>query len=293
MGFQSTWPWMLLALSRFFLTALARECVFTDPEDTFFYENEDAYYAFDGCSTIVAETINISPIYDRLYLPDVINITGIINVSHWTERFGYPSMPAIEMPNLEYLGALRVRNVTALQNITMPKLKEVTGNIDINASYERLLLDFWSLKRAPAIRVVGRLDELNFDSLQMVDNDLIITNCGACDTDWEGTDALLQREDGLVLSFRSLVSVGCIKISGYLRTIGVANLVSAGPPTNPGDSKLSTDSGARFYLTQVMGLFSLNLTKLESVDKQLYIWGKMGGYVARFTICYVLLTMCC
>ncbi|KAI9368309.1 hypothetical protein BJX61DRAFT_230047 [Aspergillus egyptiacus] len=179
------------------------------------------------------------------------------------------------MPNLEYLGGLDIKDATGLQNVTMPRLKEVTGRVSIEMK-RGWRLDFRSLERAPAIRVVGRLEEIHLDSLQTVNNDLVVNNCGACG-DWDGTNAVMKYKDALVLSLGSLVSVGYIEIAGYLRAIGISNLISAGPPQDPDDGSLSMDSGARFHLAQVMASFSLNLTKLESVNKQLYIHGELDG----------------
>ncbi|KAL4735901.1 hypothetical protein BDV11DRAFT_195085 [Aspergillus similis] len=262
---------VFLVSSKLFLGTIARECVFSDPDDTYFYSADDVSDVFDGCTTIVAEVVNFSPIYDAIYLPDVINITGMISVSHWRpgQPDGYPIMPVIELPDLEYLGALDIRNVTALQNLTMPKLEEAAGKIYIDGAYERLRLDLRSLEIAPSIWVNGRLNETRFDSLQRVDNDMVIGNSGACQSDEP------NPVEGLELAFPRLVSVGYIKVSGYLSSIGVPNLVSAGLPKNPDDSELSTDSGARFHLTQVTERFNVSLAGLESVQKQLYIWGEM------------------
>ncbi|RDW81036.1 uncharacterized protein DSM5745_04593 [Aspergillus mulundensis] len=273
---QTLSPWMVIVASGLFIGATARDCVFTDPIDTEFYSTHDALSALDGCTTIVAETIELSALYDDLHLPDVRNITGSINVARrttsWRSSGGYPILSTIDLPNLEHLGALDVRNATAMRNISMPRLKDV-GSIYVQGSLSDLSLDFRSLERVPAIGVSGRLEALNFDSLRTVDNDLSIDSCGACGR-W---DLGREQETSIALLFPSLVSVGYLKVSGYLNSINVANLVSAGPPLDPGDSQLSTDSGARLHLTQANETLSLNLTNLAAVDKQLYIWGEVGS----------------
>ncbi|KAL4813116.1 hypothetical protein BDW67DRAFT_168853 [Aspergillus spinulosporus] len=277
MKLQKTLIVVFLASNRLFLGTIAQECVFSDPDDTYFYTVDDVSEAFNGCTTIVAEIVNFSPIYDAIYLPGVTNITGMISVSHWKpgQPNGYPIMPVIEMPDLEYLGALDIRNVTALQNLTMPRLKETAGKIYIDGSYDQLRLDLRSLEITPSIWVNGQLNETRFDSLKRVDNDMVIASCAACRPGWSSIAPGQIPQKGLVLAFPGLVSVGYIKISGYLGSIAVPNLVSAGLPKNPGDGELSTDSGIRFHLTQVIERFDLNLPSLESVQKQLYIWGEM------------------
>jgi hypothetical protein len=117
------------------------------PSRGYWYSVESIYKEVEGCTTIIAGDINISPVYDRLYLPDVMNLTGTIVVEHWRESFGYPIVSAIEMPQLEHLGGLDVRNATALQNVTMPKLKDVVGKLHIETSETFVELDF-SVSRA-------------------------------------------------------------------------------------------------------------------------------------------------
>ncbi|KAL4880635.1 hypothetical protein BJY04DRAFT_219106 [Aspergillus karnatakaensis] len=141
----------------------------------------------------------------------------------------------------------------------MPKLKHVGSKIEIIDAHGRLHLDFRSLERAPAIRVDGGIYEINLDALKIVDNDLIIGNCAQCSP----SPVDLDPDTGFVASLPSLVSVGYIKLAGYIRSIGLASLASAGPPTNASNSELSTDSGARFHLRRPHNGSSLDLTSLN------------------------------
>ncbi|KAL4909123.1 hypothetical protein BDW74DRAFT_146040 [Aspergillus multicolor] len=177
------------------------------------------------------------------------------------------------MPNLEYLGALDIRNATGMYNVSMPRLKEVAERIYVQALMTDLRMNLRALERTPAIMVSGELRELNFASLRTVDNDLNIDSCGVCGR----YDLETGTETSIPLLFPSLVSVGYLKMSGYINSIALPNLVSAGPPQNSSDSQLSTDSGLRFHLTQANETLTLNLTKLDSVDKQLYVWGEVGS----------------
>ncbi|KAL2810320.1 hypothetical protein BJX63DRAFT_402346 [Aspergillus granulosus] len=270
MKFTATWPWLFLVSSRLFTGAIARECVLDTPLRGYWSSVDDIYKEVDGCTTIISSDIDISPVYDRLYLPDVVNITGTIVVQHWRENMGYPIVPAIEMPRLEHLGGLDISNATALQNVTMPTLKELPGKLYIESSSTFVALDFRSLEHANSIRLGAQFKGINFDSLQTVDNDFIIDTPSR-------TSGRLDPEDALWLSLNSLVSVGYFELYQVLSTLDVSNLVTAGPPTNPGDSGLSTSSGARFHLNNVTQPFDLNLTRLQSVDKDLYIGGDLAS----------------
>ncbi|KAL4880634.1 hypothetical protein BJY04DRAFT_219105 [Aspergillus karnatakaensis] len=104
MAAQLTWLCMLLLLA----TAHARECVFTDPDGASFYSDDSASWVLDGCTTIVADIIDISRLDDRFYYPDVVNITGTLHVSRYTTPRGYPAVPIIDMPNLHSIGALEL-----------------------------------------------------------------------------------------------------------------------------------------------------------------------------------------
>ncbi|KAL4744693.1 hypothetical protein BDW72DRAFT_199346 [Aspergillus terricola var. indicus] len=166
----------------------------------------------------------------------------------------------------------------------MPKLKETAGKIYIGGTYKRLRLELRSLEITPSIWVNGQLNETRFDSLQWVDNDMVIGNFATRRSEWSSTARDTKPYEGLAFAFPKLGSgwlhqnLGISQLVRPLRflfDIGVPNLVSAGLPKSPGDSELSTDSGASFHLTQVIERFDLNLTSLKPVQKQLYIWGKM------------------
>jgi hypothetical protein len=58
--------------------------------------------------------------------------------------------------------------------------------------------------------------------------------------------------------------------SGWL-----SDLTTIGPPADPGNIELSTDSGARFYFNETSNPFDFNLSSLVSVDRQLIISGNM------------------
>jgi hypothetical protein len=53
------------------------------------------------------------------------------------------------------------------------------------------------------------------------------------------------------------------------------DLTSIGPPADPGNTELSTDSGARFYFNETTTPFDFNLSSLVSVDRQLIVSGNI------------------
>jgi hypothetical protein len=66
-----------------------------------------------------------------------------------------PVLTSIEFPDLEYLGGLDVYQVNELQSLTFPKLKHVSGKIDITAIEKDVTANFEALERAGALRLDG------------------------------------------------------------------------------------------------------------------------------------------
>ncbi|KAL2825703.1 hypothetical protein BJY01DRAFT_230073 [Aspergillus pseudoustus] len=256
-----TWTWIFLALSDLLIGAIARTCVFDHPG----YRSEDELHrAFDGCTTIVADNITIGDLRDSLVVSGVKNITGTLLVPN-NDEWGMPVLGSIAFPDLEYLGGLYVYEVNELQNYTFPRLREVREMIDITGIESESRFDFGSLHHAGAVRIWGShgIADLDLHSLQAVDNDLIIKGCEGC------------GEDPPSLGLSGLVSAGYISISNHIDSVSLPNLASIGHPLNPGNANLSTDSGARFNFSETKHSFDFNLTKLESLDKQLSVIGNI------------------
>jgi hypothetical protein len=71
--------------------------------------------------------------------------------------------------------------------------------------------------------------------------------------------------------------------------ITLRNLATAGFPKDP-NSEFSTDSGARFHLTEVSETVSLDLPELTTVEKKLYIHGDVDSCVL---LSHPWLLLCC
>jgi hypothetical protein len=100
----------------------------------------------------------------------VVNITGILIVPNNDDEWGMPVLDSIEFPDLEYLGGLDVYQVNELQNVKFPKLKRVTGKINIATIVSDAYVDFGELEHAGALRLDGSFKEYAchaYDSLSL------------------------------------------------------------------------------------------------------------------------------
>ncbi|KAL3458081.1 hypothetical protein BJX64DRAFT_267410 [Aspergillus heterothallicus] len=254
-----------LALSDLLIGTHARLCVFDNPPNIGFRFDDELQGELDGCTTVVADNITIGDLRDSLVVQGVQNITATLIVPN-NDEWGMPVIGSIEFPDLEYLGGLYVYEVNELQNFTFPKLKQVRDMVDITGIESDSRFDFASLEHAGAVRIAARIKELDLHSLQTVDNDFTIKSCTSCSK---------EQDDPPMLDLSGLVSVGYIDIQGQFDSVSLSALSSIGPPMNPGNTNLSSDSGARLYFNDTRHSFDLNLTHLEAVDKQLYINGKI------------------
>ncbi|KAL4985462.1 hypothetical protein BDW68DRAFT_179668 [Aspergillus falconensis] len=185
-------------------------------------------------------------------------------------------MTSIEAPQLMHLGGLDILSISSLANFSFPKLQHVAGQIRIESPERYASLDFPALEDAKSIYGDGDFERLDFRGLQRVDNDLIVGNCDGCKTIYRGK----TTPDPVAISFPGLESVGFIKLAGVISNISLPQLISAGPPTTPDEPEPdwytrpnSSDSGLRVRMNEVSSPFELELPKLSSVNKQLYIHG--------------------
>ncbi|KAJ0413367.1 hypothetical protein BJY00DRAFT_296982 [Aspergillus carlsbadensis] len=270
----NTWAWILLASSEFFIGTFARECIFNSPSNIGYRSEDDLQSDFAGCTTIVADNITIGNLRGSLIVRDVVNITGTLIIPNNDDEWGLPVLESVEFPDLEYLGGLDIYEVNDLQSFTFSNLKRVSGKIDITAIEKDAYVDFGKLEHAGALRLDGRFKEIDLYELQTVDNDLIIRSCEGCSAkDSSGRSHVPDNVPFINLA--NLRSVGYIKIAGVVHFGWMSELTTIGPPADPGNSELSTDSGARLYFNETTDAVGLNLTRLESVDKQLFI----NGYI--------------
>ncbi|KAL3454841.1 hypothetical protein BJX65DRAFT_261504 [Aspergillus insuetus] len=282
---ENVWVWILLALSRLLIAAVARECIFDNPPNIGYRSEDELHREFDGCTTIVADNITIGDLRGSLVVREVVNVTGTIIIPNNNDEWGMPVLDSVEFPDLEYLGGLDIYQVNDLQTLTFPKLKRVMEKIDIMPIEKDVNLNFKALERAGALRLHGWFADIDLYALQIVDNDLIIQNCEDCKAkDRAGR----VRDNAPFVYFGRLRSVGYIKIAGVLDIGWLSDLTTIGPPVDPGNTELSTDSGARFYFNETTNQFGFNLSSLVSVDKQLIISGNIDRYCFFF---YLLLHM--
>jgi hypothetical protein len=139
--------------------ALARECIFDNPPNIGYRNEDDLHRDFDGCTTIVADNITLGNLRGSLVVPDVVNITGTLIIPNNDDKWGLPVLNSIEFPDLEHLGGLDVYQVNDLKSFTFPKLKRVSGKIDITAIEKDANVNFEALERAGALRLNGWFEE--------------------------------------------------------------------------------------------------------------------------------------
>ncbi|KAL5042467.1 hypothetical protein BDW71DRAFT_211128 [Aspergillus fruticulosus] len=155
---------------------------------------------------------------------------------------------------------------------------------------DTLALTFRHWRDAKSIYGDGDFERLDFRGLQRVDNDLIVGNCDGCKTIYRGK----TTPDPVAISFPGLESVGFIKLAGVISNISLPQLISAGPPTTPDEPEPdwytrpnSSDSGLRVRMNEVSSPFELELPKLSSVNKQLYIHGDVkNAYMTQLLIVF-------
>jgi hypothetical protein len=134
------------------------ECTFERGESVF-DNNNDFYAHLDQCTTIVADELVLGDVYDRLVLPEVVNITGTIIASGKHDRghtaLGTPRLKSIQMPKLQYLGGLDFRNISTISYFSFDELRDVPGRIYIEDPALETILECGNLTHAGAITLRG------------------------------------------------------------------------------------------------------------------------------------------
>ncbi|KAL4779848.1 hypothetical protein BJX76DRAFT_339642 [Aspergillus varians] len=264
-----SWLSLVIALGIILKPGAAKEC----RGNYVLSGGNDTLQRLEDCTTIIGN-IDLGERYWRsLSLPNTVNITGTITIRdplRTKEGPGHSWVEGIETPELRYLGALLI--YTSAGNVRMPKLKHVDDQITIALSdcwYPRL--EFPSLVEAGSINIGPYFRSVNLDSLRSLANNLTI-------------DYMVNNpeENGCrnptpyAISLPSLESAGFLRISGILTNITLPELKSVGPPAILGPAN-TYPSGLRIQMDLAKEAFDLNLPKLESVEDQLHLYGKIKG----------------
>ncbi|BCS21078.1 uncharacterized protein APUU_21510S [Aspergillus puulaauensis] len=241
MAVRMLWLWAsLLAIS-----ALAEEC----NRDFEIEYADNTKSLFNNCTTIVGNIDLGEGFKGPITMGDVVNITGTITLRapSTDDPMGRSSVHRLEAPALEYLGGLVIPD-TELGDVSLPKLKNVTGEISIspsNSAGSEVELRFAALEEAGGIDI--GLDYMIYD---------------------DGSYPLPR----LGVDMPSLRSAEYIRLWGYVNSINMPELTTVGQPV---DTRHTDRSGLEIQLAEKGDILDISLPKLESVESNLTLSGNI------------------
>ncbi|OJJ01275.1 hypothetical protein ASPVEDRAFT_40846 [Aspergillus versicolor CBS 583.65] len=218
----------------------------------YFIENQPQLDALaDTCTTLNA-SLNILPPYDGpFYLPNIRNITGNIRYQNdYDASKSEPTPTSIDLPDLEYCASVYLGSLPSLRNVSMPKLKTVDWNLQVDYAPE---IDFRAVQTAEyASFTGGDLSRIRLDSLREVRQRLVLCNKNACNES-------ITASKPFDISLPRLESVGTVRLGGRISSLDMPqfNKVSG----NGGEFygfRLDTEGGPTLNLTfpQLRGVYS-------------------------------------
>ncbi|KAL2826717.1 hypothetical protein BDW59DRAFT_145106 [Aspergillus cavernicola] len=206
MNSRIIWLWIASVLSALLTGVAGKECTSEDNSYTI-SSPEDVIKYFDGCTTINSDRIIIRNTYEGPFvLPTVTKITGTIRCEYNSGMTRPAVIPALEAPDLLYLGALEIQEADSLTNISFPQLETVAGGISIGSTAEYVHTSFPALTESGSLSIRARFSNLNFPSLTKVRNDLTVDFCPSC------PPPFAKRS----VSFPSLQSAGYVRLVGAI-----------------------------------------------------------------------------
>ncbi|KAL4932114.1 uncharacterized protein BDV17DRAFT_254919 [Aspergillus undulatus] len=258
-------PWLSLALAALLPSTTAEEC-----HRDYTLESGLGADDFTDCTTIIGNIDLGESYWNEVLFPNTVNITGTITIRDlgpdnacchsWTE--------GISAPLLEHLGGLVIDN-TSSGDVSLPKLKSI-GQIHISLlDCDWPDLQFPSLVEADSINISRSFRSLNLESLRTVRDGLEVDYLSYTGKMFE-RGSVCREPSARSIALPALESAGFLSLGGILANISLPELKSIGPPASP-----ASESGLRLHLAHAESALNLTLPKLEAIDSQLYVHGKI------------------
>lgn len=245
--------------------ALAEEC--NRDFEIEYADNTKSLFA--NCTTIVGNIDLGEGFKGPITIGDVVNITGTVTLRapSTDDPMGRSSVHRLEAPALEYLGGLVIPD-TELGDVSLPKLKNVTGEISIspsNSGGSEVELRFPALEEAGGIDI--GLDYMIYDDASYPLPRLGVDLPSLRSAEYVRLWGYVNRSVLVLILFMTEMA--------DLDSINMPELTTVGQPV---DTRHTDRSGLEIQLAEKGDELDISLPKLESVESNLTLSGNIRQY---------------
>ncbi|KAL3465611.1 hypothetical protein BJX64DRAFT_49990 [Aspergillus heterothallicus] len=236
--------------------ALARECRVNETESTSsFYQSltvttPDQLTALDGCETLRGN-IEISHGFSGTFsLPaSVVNMTGSIYTTVHSDKPNH-GLDAVELPNLQRMNSLWLRDSWALKTLHAPRL-ETLADLKLTGPVEGCEFDLSALRTVDTAKIAGFYSSISFPSLEYIQYSMYVYT----DPSEEQTATLVPVD----VDFPILKTAAWLFLGGQIKSLSAPNLERVGDPSG-GPRGLQVEAN----YTAMEGVFLPSLQELYS-----------------------------